>query len=296
MDVERQERMVDVTVVMPVRDAGRTIGAQMRALADQEYDGEWELVVLDNRSTDDSMEVVAREGGAIPRLRTVDASAAVGAAAVRNRGIELAHGRKIVFCDADDVVAPGWLAAMSRALDVHDAAVGRVRVERLNSPSVCAWRSQGLDRGLNRWPGFLHWGISANLGASSAALRAVAGFDASFPTSAGEDVDLCWRLQFAGYTLGFANDAVVDYRMRDTWTESLTQAYRYAMAEAFLYRKHHDRGMPRRGPVMAVKVWLRGLLDLSKARHRDARVRALRSLAKSAGRLHGSFRNRVFYP
>lgn len=288
--------MVEVTVVMPVHNAGGTVGAQLRALAEQECDGGWELIVLDNGSTDDSMEVVDREGTAIPLLRTVDASTAAGVAAVRNRGIELSQGEKVLFCDPDDVVAAGWLAAMSRALDVNDAAAGRIRVDRVNSPTVRAWRSQGLDRGLNLWPGFLDWGIAANFGARVAVLLDVGGFDEAFPTSAGEDVDLCWRLQLAGHSLGFAGDAVVDYRMRSTWGATLRQAYRYAMAEAFLYRRHRAAGMPRRRTDTVAKVWLRAGLDLATARGQDARMRALRSLAKSTGRLHGSLRHRVFYP
>ncbi len=213
----------DVSVVIPVRDVEATIGSQLQALAGQTYDGEWELIIVDNGSSDGTQAVIEREGAAIPNLRVIDARDVDGVSAVRNQGIAVARGRLIVFCDGDDIVDAEWIQAMSRALDRSDAVAGAIRTDRINPPNLVEWRAQGLRDALNIWAGFLPWGISANFGAHAEALRAVGGFDDAIPGNCAEDVDLCWRLQLAGFTLSFAPLAIVDYRLRDDLRGSLNR-------------------------------------------------------------------------
>lgn len=288
--------MIGMTVVMPVRDVARTLGAQLRALRRQDYRGSWEIVIVDNGSVDDTLAVVAEERAGLPTLRIVDAAGVQGLSSVRNLGAEAALGEKLVFCDGDDVVGPGRLAAMAAELDRHDAVAGAIRLDLLNAPSIRSWREQGLRTDLNIWPGFLSWGIGANLGVRSAAFHAVGGFDEDAPSDVfGEDVEICWRLQLHGYTLGFAPDAVVEYRMRDTWRGTLRQAYRYAVSEAYLYNRFRTFGMPRRTSRAVIAGWLRAPVDLVVARDGGARVRALRVLMKNMGRVRGSLRHRVVY-
>jgi glycosyltransferase involved in cell wall biosynthesis len=285
-----------VSVVVPVRNVAGMIGAQMSALSGQTYEGNWELIVVDNGSSDGTRKVIDEGDWAIPQLRVIDAADAVGVSAVRNRGITEARGELLLFCDGDDVVDGGWIAAMVRALERHDAAAGTVRVENINPAAAQVWRPQGSQVHLQRWPGFLAWGSSANLGVRAEVLREVGGFDETIPGNCGEDVDLCWRIQLAGHTLGFAAEAIVDYRLRtDSW-HTLEQAHRYAISEVFLYRRYRRRGMSRRALPDAARAWLRGATDLVTARSQADRVRALRILVKNVARIRASVRFRVFYP
>jgi hypothetical protein len=71
------------------------------------------------------------------------------------------------------------------------------------------------------------------------ALEEVAGFDPIFH-AAGDDVDLCWRLQQAGYKIGFSPSAFVWHYRRSTVREYLKQQHGYGEAEALLVRKHPE--------------------------------------------------------
>ena len=113
-----------ISVVMPVRNGMPWIEHQLRALAAQQSAVDWEVVVADNGSDDGTRSCVERWSERDPRIHLVDASARRGAAAARNIGVRSARGRLLAFCDADDVVRPGWLASMSAALADADLVAG----------------------------------------------------------------------------------------------------------------------------------------------------------------------------
>src|SRR5204862_5354000 len=98
---------------------------QLSALSRQDYTGAGELVVADNGSNDGSHAIVANWSTRLRNLRVVDASQRRGCAAADNIGAAAARGSALVFCDQDDVVQPGWLAAMAEALHSHDLVAGR---------------------------------------------------------------------------------------------------------------------------------------------------------------------------
>ena len=79
-----------------------------------------------------------------------------------------------------------------------------------------------------------------NMAFRKAALDGIGGFDERFRV-AGDDVDVCWRLQEAGWTLGFSAGAVVMHRRRDSVRRYLKQQYGYGKAEALLERKWPSR-------------------------------------------------------
>ncbi len=111
-----------VSVVIALRNKGPWIGAQLEALAAQRYAGPWEVVVVDNGSTDDGPQVARAMAEPLPELRVVDASDRRGTSHARNVGAHAARGDLLLYCDGDDVVAPGWIEAM-----VEAAAQGRPR-------------------------------------------------------------------------------------------------------------------------------------------------------------------------
>ena len=81
-------------------------------------------MVADNGSEDDTRSCVERWSERDTRIHLVDASARRGAAAARNMGVRSARGSLLAFCDADDVVRPGWLASMWEALADAELVAG----------------------------------------------------------------------------------------------------------------------------------------------------------------------------
>ena len=121
-----------ISVIVPVRNGMPWLEEQLRALSEQQCQEPWEVVVVDNGSTDKSRLAVQEWANGSQTIRLVDASMAKGAGATRNVGVEAARGELLAFCDADDVVQPGWLTAHVLALAEADASGGVVDFWSLN--------------------------------------------------------------------------------------------------------------------------------------------------------------------
>lgn len=105
-----------ISVVIPVHNGARWLGETLDSLYAQGWH-DFEIVLIDDASTDGLQEVLDHH--ADPRLITIHLGDNVGVSAARNRGIELARGRYIAFCDADDLCHPQRLARQMAFLDEH---------------------------------------------------------------------------------------------------------------------------------------------------------------------------------
>ena len=285
-----------VSVVIPVLNGAATIAQQLQALAGQTYRGSWEVVVADNGSTDTTTEIVRAWSGRLPGLRLVDASTRMSTNHARNLGAAAAAGELLAFCDADDVATPGWLAALVTALDSHDLAGGRLDDQALNDPVRLRWRPRPHTTDLPRALGFLPYATSANIGIRADVLRALGGWNEAYARG-GTEVELCWRAQLAGYRLGFAPEAVMQYRYRQTRWAFAYQMYRYGRGDAQLYRTFRGHGIPRPSLFRACRAWAWTAVHLPFIlRSPVHQGRWLRTAAFRAGRLHGSVRFRTLCP
>jgi GT2 family glycosyltransferase len=276
-----------ITVILAVYNGAGELGEQLEALAAQRHDQPWELIVADNGSTDDSARLAAAWSDRIPGLWVLDASSVRGSAAARNLAVSQAKGTKLAFCDHDDVVQPGWVAAMSAALDDHDLVAGRNDFGSLNQQAAAQSTKPPRD-----FYEFLPYGLGCNLGVSRRAFEAVQGFDTSM--RANYDLDLCWRVQLAGYPLHVEPAAVVAKRHRGSSGDIWRQHYSYGSDDLTLYRRFSRHGMPRRLDRAARRyAWL--VLHLPDLRRLSSRRSWTRVAANQAGRLVGSIRQRTVY-
>jgi glycosyltransferase involved in cell wall biosynthesis len=107
--------MVALSVVIPTLNAWETLEAQLQALLRQP--GEFEVIVADNGSTDDTRRHVEDLAARDPRVRYIDASALRGGAHAKNQGVIAARHEYVAFCDADDLVANNWVRGVAAALE-----------------------------------------------------------------------------------------------------------------------------------------------------------------------------------
>jgi glycosyltransferase involved in cell wall biosynthesis len=277
-----------LSVVVPVWNGMPWIEHQLLALSSQDVPAEWEVVVADNGSDDGTRACVERWSARDSRIHLQDASARRGAAAARNTGVRAARGEFLAFCDADDVVRPGWVASMLVAL--HDAELvagvfdfGTLEGDPGSSPVPAATRQLG----------FLPFGLSANLAVRREVFEAVHGFDEDL--SPEEDVDLCWRLQLAGYRFAVAADAVVEKRERAAGLPTFRGAWAYGRCGPRLYVRYRPAGM-RRDLRGAAKAWVWLTVALPGLVQRRRRRQWVRTFAIRSGRLAGSLRLRAFFP
>lgn len=105
-----------ISVVVPVHNGARWLGETLASLCAQS-EPDFEIVLVDDASTDNLQEVLDRH--ADDRLRVVHLSPNVGVSAARNHGIGLGRGRYIAFCDADDLCQPQRFALQRAFLEQH---------------------------------------------------------------------------------------------------------------------------------------------------------------------------------
>ena len=212
---------VAVSVIVPVRDRRCLLGRCLDALAAQAY-ADFEVIVVDDGSTDGSCAEAARRGSPFHVVRTEG----IGAVAARRAGVDAATGDILAFTDSDCVPAPDWLSTGASAVQAGaDVVQGLTRPARPVRP---------LERSL--WSDFDD-GLFAtcNVFYRRAAYEAAGGFrserlgfrpDAhSRSLGMGEDTLLGWRVRRQGVAV-FEPRAVVEHHVfRGDVREAIRRAW-----------------------------------------------------------------------
>jgi len=275
-----------LSVVIPVHNGAETIGQQLDAVLSSS-EPVFEVVVVDNCSTDDTSEVVTSRSSVDARVRLIVAADKKGEAFARNVGVRAARAALVAFCDAEDVVSSGWVEAMWRGLGEHEYVTGPVDVDRLNPTWLAGMRGRALFSGIPRTVGGIEFAHGCNFGVR----RDVAiglGFDES--VRIGADIDFAIRAHRAGVVLGWAPGAVVSYRFRSSACERWRQAVSYGRAADHLHRlvgsdwrlRHRCRAQVRR------LGWL--IRSVPRLIRRDVRAQWWWTLALTVGEVRGGER------
>lgn len=255
------ERRPKVSVVVASYNSERTLKACLDSLERLNYP-DYEVILVDDGSTDATQPIVfnGRAGeptpgatfpmfsdkpgqlAAYPHLRYIRHAKNAGLSVARNTGIAAATGEIIAFTDADCRADEDWLyylvgpllsrefAAMGgpNFLPPDDSAVGAAVMVSPGGPAHVMLD----DRQAEHIPG-------CNMAFWREALEAIGGFDPIFKR-AGDDVDVCWRIEQAGFKIGFSPAALVWHYRRSNVRGYLTQQDGYGEAEAMLVRKHPE--------------------------------------------------------
>src|SRR5688572_14078902 len=224
------------SVVICSYNGGRTIAETLEAVCKLEYP-EFETIVVDDGSTDDTADIARRFG---VRLIMTENN---GLSHARNTGLEAARGEVIAYLDDDAHPDPHWLTYLAAAfLHSTHAAVGGPNLPPQGDGLVadCVAVAPGgpmhvlyTDTEAEHIPG-------CNMAIRKSALIAIGGFDPQFRV-AGDDVDVCWRLQQRGMTLGFCPAAMVWHHRRNSIRAYWKQQRGYGRAEAMLEQKWPEK-------------------------------------------------------
>jgi len=226
-----------VSVVVASYNGAATLEACLKSLQELNYPN-YETILVDDGSTDDTARIAAKFEG----VRSIRYAENQGLSAARNIGIAAAVGEIVAFTDSDCRADEDWLKYL-----VHDlinskfAAIGGHNFLPLDDSWVASavMVSPGgpahvmlTDRIAEHIPG-------CNMAFYKWALDEIGGFDPVF-WKAGDDVDVCWRLQERGYKIGFSHAGFVWHYRRSTVRAYLKQQAGYGEAEALLVRKHPE--------------------------------------------------------
>jgi len=228
-----------VSVVVCTYNGARTLRDCLEGLSKLEYPN-YEIIVVDDGSTD-STSVIAAEYDC--RIIRTDNH---GLASARNLGLKEATGEIIAYIDDDAWPDPDWLNfIVDRFESMEHAGVGGPNLAPPGDGFIadCVANAPGgpahvllSDQVAEHIPG-------CNMVFRKSCLEAIGGFDAQF-RAAGDDVDVCWRLQERGWTLGFHPAAVVWHHRRGSIRAYWRQQQGYGNAEALLERKWPDKFHP----------------------------------------------------
>lgn len=289
----RDGEKLKLSVIIPCLNAAETIEAQLQALATQDWAELWEVIVADNGSTDESMDIVQRYIGRIPHLRIVDASARKGQPFALNVGVQAARGESLAFADADDEVGQGWVGAMGQALSHHDFIAASWEIEKLNPSSITQSRHNPQGEGLQKiwYPPFLPHAGGGTIGVKRKLFLAVGGMDESLPYL--HDTDLCFKIQIQGTSLQFVREAVMHIRFRTSLAQAYRQAKNYAQFNVLLFKRYRNYGRA----VSSLGIW-RGYLHswesligrIPEWATESGRFRWVWGYGTLIGRLRGSLR------
>ena len=272
---------MDVAVVIPVGSVDPILSDQVHRVINQSGVPLTEVVLSVNSKAAEVVAGVAEVVAAVndSRLRVVDSSDQRGAAHARNVGVASTTTAAIAFCDADDLVHHGWLAALVDGLEHFDAVSGRT-IDVFPEARMADWYPPATPGGLNSFLGEQYL-LTGNLAVHRDAFEAVGGFDETLTRC--EDIALSWSLARAGFTIGYANDAAIDYRHRAGVVPMLRQYYLYGRGMSEVLRKY---GAPRSDGLSSS----RGIGMLRPNGQRAGRrtlVGAMRRGALGVGRVRG---------
>jgi GT2 family glycosyltransferase len=221
-----------ISVVVCSYNGVRTIRECLAALRKLEYP-RFELIVVDDGSQDNTAGIASEFQVHLIRQNNLGLSAA------RNAGWRAAKGEIVAYLDDDAAPDRHWLLYLASAfMATNDVGIGgpNISFENDTFTAHCVDHSPGnpthvliTDRIAEHLPG-------CNMAFRRECLQAVGGFDPLFRI-AGDDVDLCWRLEQRGWTLGFHPGAMVWHHRRSTVRTYWRQQLNYGRAEAMLERK-----------------------------------------------------------
>ena len=225
-----------VSVVVCTCNGSRTIRDCLEGLKQLAYP-DYEVIVVDDGSTDTTAAVARQYDCRL--IRTGNR----GLASARNTGLEASTGEIVAYIDDDAYPDPEWLTYLAATfMSTSHAEVGGPNHAPPGDGLIaeCVARAPGgpvhvllSDHEAEHIPG-------CNMAFRKTSLEAIGGFDPQFRT-AGDDVDVCWRLQQRGWTLGFSPAAMVWHHRRNSVRAYWKQQVGYGRAEAMLERKWPEK-------------------------------------------------------
>lgn len=261
-----------VSVVVPVRNESACIRRTLDGLRAQEFDpAQFEVIVVDGASEDDTAAIVRDEQTSFPNLHLLSNPKRLASAA-RNAGIRHARGYYVVIVDGHcELPDRRYLANLVRAFEVSGAdclgrpqplrAADATAFQRATSLARASWLGHNPDSDIFSARARFVAADNVAVAYRRAVFEKVGLFDESF--DACEDVEFNTRVRLAGLTCYFAPEIRVDYRPRASWGGLFYQLARYGRGRSRLARKHPSSlTLPGIVPV-AWLVWLPAMLALS---------------------------------
>ena len=242
---------MEISIVVPARNAAGTIGGCVQSLLEQSVPRErYEVIVVDDGSTDETRQLVERSGA------TLIPQAQEGPAAARNKGVSVSKGDIVLFTDADCVPEANWVAEMVRSFEDGEIA-GVKGVYRTRQGGIiprfvqCEYEERYEQMAKQRWIDFID---TYSAGYRREIFLAEGGFDTRYPSASVEDQEFSFRLAERGHKMVFNPRAVVYHQHPATLTAYFTRKFNIGYWKVMVLRRHPGKAVRDSHTPQTVKI------------------------------------------
>jgi glycosyltransferase involved in cell wall biosynthesis len=227
-----------ISIIIPTFNSAKVLQKCIESLTNQTINGEtYEVIVVDDGSTDETKEVVARYP-----VRYIYQNNS-GPAVARNNGVNHAQGEIILFTDADCEPQSNWIEEMIKPMD-NPQVIGlkgayKTRQKELIARLVQIEYEHKYER-MNKFK-YIDFIDTYSAGYRKDIFLRYGGFDERYPKASVEDQEFSFRLSHDGYKMVFNPDAIVYHRHSARLMDYLRKKYKIAFWKAFLLKRHPDK-------------------------------------------------------
>ncbi|MFB6089218.1 MAG: glycosyltransferase family 2 protein [Candidatus Aenigmatarchaeota archaeon] len=235
--------MVKTSVVVPVYNAQDEIGRTIDALLDQDFNDSYEIIPVNDGSSDGTREILEEYSEEHSKVKPVNQKNQ-GPAAARNHGAREAKGEYILFTDSDCVPVKSWISEMTSSLEKNGVVGVQGRYECLNDDSTLARFVQyEVEERYERMEEeeSIDFIGSYSAGYDREVFLEVSGFDEDFRKASGEDPELSYRLDKEGYRMIYNPNAIVKHEHPNSFFNYMGMNFDRGVWGRLLYKKHPDK-------------------------------------------------------
>ena len=222
-----------VSVIVPAYNCASTIVQCIQSILSQSYSNPFELIVVDDGSTDTTAQQVKsfKNISYMYQQHT-------GPAVARNRGAKAARGEFVLFTDADCIADKKWIENIMRSFTKADIAgvAGSYGIANPGNKLANAIHKEIIFRHKNLMPQFPKSFGSYNFGARKKVFDQLHGFDETYRCASGEDNDLSYRMLKAHYKILFNPEALVYHFHPTQLLRYLTGQFHHGFWRAKMYQ------------------------------------------------------------
>lgn len=254
------------SVIIPTYNAQKTLPDLISSLKNQTYDQPFEIIMVDDCSTDKTVEIARQY-----HVKILESSQNRGPAVCRNTGVKHARGEFLVFTDSDCRVAENWLMHIGRRFSGEEleALMGKLQLpsstymgDAISALGFPAGGSIGFDK---IWRVDDH-GFTESLSTCNCALRKdifnkVGGFDETFPYPGGEDTLLAYTLRNHGFRIKYCPEVIVHHEPRTQFTDFIRWQFRRG-GSSYIFSKK----ITQQSDFIKLRLWsIKNIISTYKA-------------------------------
>jgi len=251
-----------ISVIIPVYNSEGMIGDCLRSFLAQDYPaGRFEIIVVDNNSTDRTAEVIKQYPVKYLLEDKVQSSYAA-----RNTGADVAQGEGLLFFDADQTVELDFLKKFTRYWDDKGCGAFGAQYKAMNLDNSLAGKFWSIQENIcfsnvDGEKAFSKLG-GGNTLVRKTVFQQAGGFDSTLISWG--DYDFAYRLKQAGVKVKYVDDAVITHKQRNTFKALLRREYRIGFGKSDFERRHPElKSSLCRAAFKALGRTIRGIAALA---------------------------------